>query len=163
MKYLKWNHNLVTEIVKQYPNQKEFRIGNIRAFEYAKRNDLLDVFFPDRKKNETEWTVDKVKEIASKYRRRKDFCQIEKSAAGMAYRFGIMDELYPHKEFKIHTPTEDEMKGPLKRCCHCKEELPIKYFHKNKVFFDGLAHNCKNCTNNFNRERMRLVKNKKIV
>jgi hypothetical protein len=163
MKYLKWNHDLVTEIAKQYTDQKEFRKGNIRAFEYARRNGLLDSFFPDRKKNETEWTVDKVKEIASKYHRRKDFCQKEKAAAGMAYRFGIMDELYPYKEFKVHTPTEEEMKEKLKRCCHCKKELPKKYFHKNVIFFDGLAHNCKNCTNEFNRERMRLIKNKKTV
>jgi len=158
---MKWNKDKVTEIAKQYSNQKEFRKANIGAFEYSKRTGLLDVLFPDRKKNETNWTVDKVKDIASKYRRRKDFCQIEKSAAGMAYRFGIMNELYPHKEFKTHTPTEEEMKGRTKRCCHCKEELPLKYFHKNRVFFDGLAHNCKNCTNSFNRERMRLVKNKK--
>jgi hypothetical protein len=160
MKYLKWNDELVKEVAKQYKDQTEFRKGNIRAFEYSKRNGLLDVFFPTRKRNETNWTVDKVKEIASKYHRRKDFCQKEKAAAGMAYRFGMMTELFPVKQFKLHTPTEEEMKGTLKKCCHCKEELPLKYFHNNRIFADGLAHNCKNCTNTFNRERMRLVKNK---
>jgi hypothetical protein len=160
MKYLKWNHALVTEIAKDYTNQRDFRKGNVRAFEYSKRNGLLDVFFPDRKRNETDWTYEKIKGIASKYETRKEFYFNDRPAAAMANRMGIMNELFPNKHFKIHTPTEEEMKGTLKKCCHCKTELPLAYFHKNRLFADGLAHNCKNCTNKFNRERMRFLKEK---
>lgn len=34
----------------------------------------------------------------------------------------------------------------VKKCCHCKEDLSLSSFQKNRVARDGLQHRCKNCT-----------------
>lgn len=34
----------------------------------------------------------------------------------------------------------------MKVCCHCKKELPLDYFQKNRAAKDGLQYRCKDCT-----------------
>jgi 5-methylcytosine-specific restriction endonuclease McrA len=33
-----------------------------------------------------------------------------------------------------------------KKCCHCKEDLSLARFQKNRTTLDGLQHRCKDCT-----------------
>jgi len=34
----------------------------------------------------------------------------------------------------------------MKKCCHCKKELPINMFHKNRSRNDGVHHTCIECS-----------------
>jgi 5-methylcytosine-specific restriction endonuclease McrA len=34
----------------------------------------------------------------------------------------------------------------MKKCCHCKRDLPLDSFQKNRATPDGLQHRCKDCT-----------------
>ncbi len=37
----------------------------------------------------------------------------------------------------------------LKKCCHCKIEVPLNYFYKNKTTKDGLHRSCNICRNEY--------------
>lgn len=59
--------NKSLELAKNYPNPRQFALDHPKLWYFIRRNDLLDLVFPNRKKYSEDYTDEKALKIASRY------------------------------------------------------------------------------------------------
>ena len=97
MSNCKWTHELVKEEALKYNIKIEFSRGSSGAYNYAKRNGILDEVCGHMVRGQCncKWTHDLVKEEALKYNSRWDFQNGSNGAYGYALKHNMMDGLFP--------------------------------------------------------------------
>lgn len=98
----KWNIVSVQKESNKYKTRSEFSSKNFSAYNYARKNNLLDEIFKnhpnngysDKQKKSNFWTKDIAQEYANKYKTRGEFQKNEKGGYLYALRNNILDEIF---------------------------------------------------------------------
>lgn len=90
-----WTHDGVKGVAKACKHISQFRREHEGAFEYAKRNGILDEVFPPHKKKR-KLTVEMVRGIAARYKTRKAFKTGDPGAYKATVRWRMLDDICAH-------------------------------------------------------------------
>lgn len=86
----------VRELAKKYAFRKDFRTGvPAGAYEFARKNNLLDELFPVKRTRKSKRTIEGVKVNASKCDGAKDFRNRFPGDYSWAWREGVLPVLFP--------------------------------------------------------------------
>jgi len=98
----KWNNISLQKEVNKYKTRSEFSSKNYSAYNYARKNNLLDEIFKnhtnngysDKQKKSHFWTKEIAQECANKYKTRRNFQKIQNGGYLYAVRNNILDEIF---------------------------------------------------------------------
>lgn len=103
MRKIIWNkEKCYTEALK-YSTRKEFSVKSPRAYEFLRKNDLLDDACINMSKpysSKFKWTKEKCQSLAFKYNTRKEFQKENKNAYYSAMYNGWLDDICKHMIYK---------------------------------------------------------------
>ena len=99
---IKWTKEKLQAEADKHKTKKDFKENNSSAYEYAKKDGLLDDLFKnhvnkgysENKSSDEHWTKEKLQKEANKHKTKKDFKENNSSAYEAAKKSGLLDELF---------------------------------------------------------------------
>lgn len=88
---------MISPLVKDFKTPYEFGLKYPKYYSFIRKHNLLDKFFPERKKSKPDdyWNIDTIGQEASKYNSRTEFKSKAQYVYNMALELGLLDAFFP--------------------------------------------------------------------
>jgi hypothetical protein len=98
---IKYSDDEIRQEASKYNSQNEFMKKNINLFTLARRRNMLDDLFPDRKRGsggQNKKPDDEIRQEASKYNSQNEFRKGNRRMFDLAWKRGMLDDLFPGRK-----------------------------------------------------------------
>ena len=143
-KQVHWTKELVLEKALKYETRKEFIKKSSGAYDYARKNNILEEVCSHMKKYEDKWNKQKVIEEALKYKSRAEFIKKSSGAYKYAKRHNLLDKAYSHMRVVIQwnrrLASKEALKYETRREFVRKSHGAYHYARKNNILEEVCSH-----------------------